>query len=68
MTDEQKEPLRQMLLAAHPEWSGRIRIYRNCVSVRDVCTVWARNPDASIEDEAQDFVALFEDFIERHGR
>lgn len=65
--DERKEPLRQLLLAAHPEWRGCIRIYRHCVGVRGLGRVWWRDDNLSLEAEAKHFIEMFEDLIEHRG-
>jgi hypothetical protein len=59
--------LREIFLTAHPEWKGRIRIGRNCITVLGLATTWWRDPSLSTRDEARMFLREWEWIIKNEG-
>ena len=56
--------LRALLLAAHPEWKGKIWIYPDCVVVRGLGSVWPRYQEIPVKDQASYLLDYFDDMIQ----
>jgi hypothetical protein len=57
-----RSALRDVLLAARPEWDGRIWIYKQSVTVRGIGNVWLRCDELSAKD-ADNVLSIFDELV-----
>jgi len=66
LADQQfDEQLRGLLLNAHPEWRGKIWIYKDSVTVRGVGSVFPRYPEIPVQEQAKHLLFYFDDLIDQ---